>query len=157
MTSSPGIEDLNLDHNLIGDGGARELLQGLMLRKEAGFPIMKLWVTVYISQETFQNIVEHSSTAKKKKGGKAKKKVSIKRPPVRYTEMVVSSKEGRVRSHSIDTVTICLVSVIKGCSIGKGLFIPQGRREGVTIGKELIYLCLPTLFPLVFRKNKSCF
>ena len=77
MTSSPGIEELNLDHNLIGDGGARELLQGLMLRKEAGFPVMKLWVTVYISQETFQKIVEYSSTGKKKKGGKGKKKVGI--------------------------------------------------------------------------------
>ena len=73
MISSPFIEDVNLDHNLIGDGGARELLQGLILRKEAGLPIMKLTVTVYISQETFQKIVEYSTPKKKKKKGKGKK------------------------------------------------------------------------------------
>lgn len=70
MISSPGIEDLNLDHNLIGDGGARELLQGLVLRKEAGLPVMKVTVTVYISQDTFQKIVEYSTAKKKKKGKK---------------------------------------------------------------------------------------
>jgi hypothetical protein len=74
MVSSPGIEELNLDHNLIGDGGARELLQGLVLRKEAGLPTMKLIVTVYISQETYQKIVEYSSPPKKKKKGKGKGK-----------------------------------------------------------------------------------
>lgn len=74
MISSPFIEDVNLDHNLIGDGGARELLQGLILRKEAGLPVMKLTVTVYISQETFQKIVEYSTSAKKKKKGKGKGK-----------------------------------------------------------------------------------
>lgn len=57
-----------MDHNLIGDGGARELLQGLILRKEAGLPIMKLFVTTYISQETFQKITEYSSPPKKGKG-----------------------------------------------------------------------------------------
>lgn len=76
MISSPGIEELNLDHNLIGDGGARELLQGLIMRKEAGLPTMKVVVTVYISQETFQKIVELCSFSKKKKKGK---KVKFKR------------------------------------------------------------------------------
>ena len=72
MISCPGIEELNLDHNLIGDGGARELLQGLIERKEAGLPTMKLIVTVYISPDTFQKIIEYSTAKKKKK----KKKVS---------------------------------------------------------------------------------
>lgn len=70
MISSPVIEEVNLDHNLIGDGGARELLQGLILRKEAGLPVMKLVVTVYISQDTFQKIFDLSSAKKKKKKGK---------------------------------------------------------------------------------------
>ena len=73
MISSPGIQDLNLDHNLIGDGGARELLQGLVLRKEAGLPVMKLTVTVYISQDTFEKIVEYSTPKKKRRKGKGKK------------------------------------------------------------------------------------
>lgn len=68
MISSPDIEEVNLDHNLIGDGGARELLQALILRKEAGLPIMKLTVTVYISQDTFQKIMEYSTPPKRRKG-----------------------------------------------------------------------------------------
>ncbi len=56
-----------MDHNLIGDGGARELLQGLVLRKEAGLSVIKLTVTVYIAQETFQKIIEYSTPSKKKK------------------------------------------------------------------------------------------
>ena len=62
-----------MDHNLIGDGGARELLQGLVLRKEAGLPVMKLIVTVYIAQETYQKIIEYSTSPKKKKKKKGKK------------------------------------------------------------------------------------
>ncbi len=77
MISNPGIEELNLDHNLISDGGARELLQGLILRKEAGLPIMKVVVTVYISQDTFQMITEYSSPPKRRKGkGKKVKRVN---------------------------------------------------------------------------------
>lgn len=70
MISSPDVEELNLDHNLIGDGGARELLQGLILRKEAGLPIMKLSVTVYISEDTYQKITEYSTPPKRKGKGK---------------------------------------------------------------------------------------
>lgn len=73
LISCPCIEEVNLDHNLIGDGGARELLQGLVLRKEAGLPVMKLIVTVYISQETYQKIIEYSTSPKKKKKKKGKK------------------------------------------------------------------------------------
>lgn len=77
MISSPVVEDLNLDHNLIGDGGARELLQGLVLRKEAGLPVMRVTVTVYLSQEIYQRIMEYSTPKKKKKKGGKGKKVRI--------------------------------------------------------------------------------
>ena len=83
LISCPCIEDVNLDHNLIGDGGARELLQGLVLRKEAGLPVIRLTVTVYIAQETFQKIIEYStpSKKKKKKGKKVKKKHHSRETP----------------------------------------------------------------------------
>ena len=72
ILSSPILEELNLDHNLIGDGGARELLQGIMMRMEMGLPVVKVVVTARISPDTFQKIVELTKT---KKGGKKKKKV----------------------------------------------------------------------------------
>ncbi len=34
ITSSPSLEELNLDDNQIGDGGARELLNAMQRRKE---------------------------------------------------------------------------------------------------------------------------
>ena len=74
ITSSPVLEEINLDHNLIGDGGARELLQGLQQRKEVGRLPMKLTITVLnILPDTFQKIIELSTPKKAKR--KARKKV----------------------------------------------------------------------------------
>ena len=75
ILASPVLEDINLDQNSIGDGGARELLHGLQQRKEDGLPMLKLTVTaIQISPDTFQKITELSSQPKKKK--KRGKKVS---------------------------------------------------------------------------------
>lgn len=65
-----------MDQNLVGEGGARELAQGMEMRKELGLPVAKVVVTVHISNESFQKIVELGST-KKKKRKKTGKKVTI--------------------------------------------------------------------------------
>lgn len=70
------MEELNLDQNQIGDGAARELLQGLELRKVNGLPDMKLIVTAHLLPEIFEKISALTVGGKKKKGkGKKGKKV----------------------------------------------------------------------------------
>ena len=73
ILASPVLEEINLDYNQIGDGGARELLHALQQRKEDGFPPLKLIVTAQISPDTFQKITELSTPPKKKKKKRGKK------------------------------------------------------------------------------------
>lgn len=75
--SSPVLEELGLDGNAIGDGGAREMLEGLQKRKEAGLPVVRVGITSGVSPDLFAAINELTSAkGKKKKGKKKGKKVS---------------------------------------------------------------------------------
>ncbi len=76
LMSSACLEELRLEGNSIGDGGAREVMEGLTLRKEGGLPTMRVGVTSCVSPDLFAAIVElTSSKAAKKKGKKKRKKV----------------------------------------------------------------------------------
>lgn len=77
LISSPVLEELGLDGNAIGDGGAREVLDGLQKRKEAGLPAVTVSVTCSVSPDLFAAINELTSAREMKKKGKKKgKKVS---------------------------------------------------------------------------------
>ncbi|ESO98833.1 hypothetical protein LOTGIDRAFT_231199 [Lottia gigantea] len=72
---SEGIEELDLDDNLISDMGGRELLDGLTFRKEEKLKGVKVRTTHRMTSETFNAIVKlGSGLKKKKKKGKKKKK-----------------------------------------------------------------------------------
>ena len=68
------VEEINIDRNLIGDAGARELLMALQQRKEVGHPAIKLSLTNRVQTELFEAILALSASAAKKKGKKGKKK-----------------------------------------------------------------------------------
>ena len=59
--------------NLLGDGGGREVMLGLQMRKEMGLPDMKMTVSSSISPEIFSSITKLSSGTKKKGKKKGKK------------------------------------------------------------------------------------
>ena len=76
LISSPVLEELNLEGNALGDGGAREVMEGLQQRKEKGLPAVKISMTSRVSKELFTSIVELSVSRGAKKGkkkGKGKK------------------------------------------------------------------------------------
>ena len=74
--SSPVLEEVNLEGNWIGEGGAREVMLTLQQRKEAGLPAIKMRVSPRICPEIFTEIMElNASSGAKKKKGKGKKKV----------------------------------------------------------------------------------
>ncbi|XP_038050255.1 uncharacterized protein LOC119723597 isoform X1 [Patiria miniata] len=70
------LQELDIDDNLIGDLGGREILEALNNRKEAGHPSMKMSVTHRMNSETFAAITKLGAGLKKKgkKKGKKKKK-----------------------------------------------------------------------------------
>ena len=73
---SPALEELNLEGNDLGDGGAREVMEGLQQRKEEGLPAVKISLSSQVSKELFTSIVELSVSKGAKKGkkkGKGKK------------------------------------------------------------------------------------
>lgn len=77
LMSSPFLEEVNLAGNLIGDGGGREVMLGLQMRKEMGLPDVRMTVSSSISPEIFSSIMELSkSLGAKKKGKKKGKKVT---------------------------------------------------------------------------------
>ena len=75
--SSPLLEEVNLEGNWIGEGGAREMMLALHERKEVGLTAIKLGVSPRICPEIFSEIMQltASSATKKRKSGKGKKKV----------------------------------------------------------------------------------
>ena len=78
VVSSPLLEEVNVEGNWIGEGGAREVMLALQRRKEAGLPVMKLRVSPRICPEIFAEIMQlttSSGRAKKKRSGKGKRKV----------------------------------------------------------------------------------
>ncbi len=78
LVSSPVLEELQLDGNAIGDGGAREVLEGLTKRKEGGLPVVRVGITSSVSPDLFAAINELTSAKPTKKKGKKKgKKVSV--------------------------------------------------------------------------------
>ncbi|XP_071798690.1 uncharacterized protein [Asterias amurensis] len=70
------LQELDIDDNLIGDLGGREIMEALNQRKEAGHPSMKMSVTHRMNSETFASIMKLGAGLKKKgkKKGKKKKK-----------------------------------------------------------------------------------
>ncbi|XP_077987813.1 uncharacterized protein LOC144442361 [Glandiceps talaboti] len=71
------LKELDLDDNLIGDLGGREIMEGLQQRKELGLNSMKMSVTHRMMMpDTFSTILKLGAglKKKKKKKGKGKKK-----------------------------------------------------------------------------------
>lgn len=79
ITHSETLQELDLDDNLIGDLGGREVLEALMDRKEAGLNNLKVNVTHRMNSTTFAAIIKLGSglkkKAKKKKGKPGKKRI----------------------------------------------------------------------------------
>nr|XP_054770701.1 uncharacterized protein LOC129278584 [Lytechinus pictus] len=77
VENSSCLQELDLDDNLIGDLGGREIMEGLRARKEAGLDGVKVSVTHRMNGDTFREIMKLGSglSKKKKKKGKGKKKV----------------------------------------------------------------------------------
>ena len=77
IVSSPLLEEVNVEGNWIGEGGAREVMLALQERKEAGYPAIKLGVSPRICPEIFSEIMQltASSATKKRRSAKGKKKV----------------------------------------------------------------------------------
>ena len=78
VVSSPLLEEVNVEGNWIGEGGAREVMLALHERKEAGLPTMKLRVSPRICPDIFSEVIQltaSSGTKKKKRSAKGKKKV----------------------------------------------------------------------------------
>ena len=69
------LQELDIDDNLIGDLGGREIMEALNQRKEAGHPSMKMSVTHRMNSETFASIMKLGAGLKKKGKKKGKKKV----------------------------------------------------------------------------------
>lgn len=76
ITHSDCLQEIDLEHNLIGDLGGRELLEALMDRKEAKLNAIKLRTTHRMNATTFANLVKMGGGMKKKtkKRGKPGKK-----------------------------------------------------------------------------------
>lgn len=78
ITHAQGLREIDLDDNLIGDLGGREILESLMDRKEAGLDGIKINVTHRMNSTTFAQIVKLggglTKKGKKKKKGKPGKK-----------------------------------------------------------------------------------
>ncbi|XP_070538702.1 uncharacterized protein [Ptychodera flava] len=77
VTYSDCLKELDLDDNLIGDLGGREIMEGLQQRKESGLNSMKVSVTHRMMMpDTFSTILKLGAglKKKKKKKGKGKKK-----------------------------------------------------------------------------------
>ena len=72
MTHSDCLKEIDLEHNLIGDLGGRELLEALMDRKEAKLNALKLRTTHRMNSTTFANLVKLGGGMKKKKKKKGK-------------------------------------------------------------------------------------
>ena len=77
--SSPLLEEVNLEGNWIGEGGAREMMLALLERKEVGLTAIKLGVSPRICPEIFSEIVKltASSATKKRKGKKKVRKLQF--------------------------------------------------------------------------------
>lgn len=79
ITHSEGLQELDLDDNLIGDLGGREILEALMDRKEAGLNNIKINTTHRMNSTTFAAINKLGSglkkKGKKKKGKPGKKRI----------------------------------------------------------------------------------
>lgn len=78
IENAADLQELDLDDNLIGELGGREVLDGLQERKQAGLSAVKLWITHRMHPDTFTKILTLGSggikKAKKGKKGKAGKK-----------------------------------------------------------------------------------
>lgn len=74
ITHSTCLEELDLEDNLIGDLGGRELVEGLLDRKEAKLGGVKMRTTHRMSSDTFNTIIKLGVGLKKKKKKKGKKK-----------------------------------------------------------------------------------
>ena len=72
MTHSDCLKEVDLEHNLIGDLGGRELLEALLDRKEAKLNALKLRTTHRMNSTTFANLVKLGGGMKKKKKKKGK-------------------------------------------------------------------------------------
>lgn len=78
LATAADLLELDIDDNLIGDMGGREILNGLQERKEAGLPNVKIWITHRLHPDTFKQILALGTAAakkSKKKGKPGKKKV----------------------------------------------------------------------------------
>lgn len=75
LQHSSCFSELDLDDNLIGDLGGRDIMEGLKARKEEDLPGVKVSVTHRMNGDTFDEIVKLGSglQKKKKKKGKGKK------------------------------------------------------------------------------------
>eukprot|EP00795_Rhopilema_esculentum_P016902 gene16902-8386_t len=75
ISTSADLKELDIDDNLIGDLGGREILGGLQDRKEAGLSNLTVWVTHRMHPDTFNKILTLGTAGKKKKKrGKGKGK-----------------------------------------------------------------------------------
>lgn len=79
--------ELDLDDNLIGDLGGRDIMEGLKARKEEDLPGVKVSVTHRMNGDTFDEIVKLGSGLQKKKKKKGKgKKVNLMNAAVQYIQ-----------------------------------------------------------------------
>lgn len=74
ITHSKCLQELDLEDNLIGDLGGREILEALQDRKEVGLPSMKARTTHRLNPDIFNSILKLGAGLKKKKKRKGKKK-----------------------------------------------------------------------------------
>ncbi|XP_074657903.1 uncharacterized protein LOC141910910 [Tubulanus polymorphus] len=76
ITFSDCLQEIDLDKNLIGNLGGREILEGIKTRKEAKLKSIGIRVTHRMTEDLFTDINKSGSGVKKKKGkkGKGKKK-----------------------------------------------------------------------------------
>jgi len=71
ITHAQGLQEIDIDDNLIGDLGGREILESLIDRKEAGLDAIKINVSHRMNTTTFSDIMKLGGGLKKK--GKKKK------------------------------------------------------------------------------------
>jgi len=79
IVNSTDLVEINIEDNLIGELGAREILDALEERKKAGLKDIYVKVSHQINSSLFQKIVTIASGEKKSKKGKKKKKAAGKR------------------------------------------------------------------------------
>jgi len=78
IATAADLLELDIDDNLIGDMGGREILHGLQERSEAGLSKMTVWITHRIQPDTFNKVLALGTAGKKKpkkKGKRGKKRV----------------------------------------------------------------------------------